>query len=525
MKTGMLLIAAAGLLTALPSPAESVAPLAWTPCGSRSTPTDNVTERSECSRLRVPRDYADPAAGSMELDVVRVVSTGERGARHDGVVLLEPDELSGPVDGPVAAMALAWHHGDDRWRSIERRMDLVGLAQRRMDDAGGRDCLSATSSLPRHASMAVDLTSANMLVAEGLALAIATACQNDPMHAHIGVQPRIDDLDRLREALGESRMHLIGVGRGGWVVARYAERFPRNVGRMLLDSSWDADGSVAEAMEARVDERGRTIRRAVSALIAAPDQYGWGDDADAIHRRLAELPVRARAAWLPSVVSANDLVAVLALGGLLAHDPAMSSHALRDALKTIELTVDVDTGGAVRRMATAMIDRLEVAPATDDFGLGTRAGLVAPALLASAIASRCNDGSWGTDVSYWRTRTLELHRAWPTAVANETFQGMVCSEWPGAFGASSAPILDDVPRFLILHAEFDSESPLRNAVMMLQGHDNASMVVARELRAHGVLARLDRPCLSAVAGRFLADGLLPAAKLTNCRLPRQASIP
>jgi len=102
---------------------------------------------------------------------------------------------------------------------------------------------------------------------------------------------------------------------------------------------------------------------------------------------------------------------------------------------------------------------------------------------------------------------------------------MVCSEWPGAFGPSSFPNLEGVPAFLMVHAEFDDEAPLRPAVMMSQGHANANMVVARDLRAHGVLARRDRPCVSELAGRFLLDGVLPAAKLTNCRLPSPPSPP
>lgn len=527
MKPCSLFVATATLLFALPSRAESTAPLAWTSCGVRGTPSDDVAGRTECSRLRVPRDYADPAAGMLDLDVVRVVASGERGERHDGTVLLEPDEFSSPIADQVTQMASTWRQGDEGWRRVARHMDLVGLAQRRMDDAGGRDCLSATSSLRQHASMAVDVTSSNRVVAEGLALAIATACQNDPMHAHIGAQPRIEDMERLREALDPSRMHMIAIGRGGWVAARYAERYPTHVGRLLLDSSWDADGSVAEALEARVEERGRTIRRAVSALVDAPGRYGWGSDSRAVHRHLAELPGRAYIAWSPSIVDANDLAAVLFLGRMLAHDAAMSPRALREALKTTPLTAvtEVDIEGAIRHAAERMIDRLESEQASDAFGFGARAAGMTPARIASAFASRCNDGSWGSDMSYWHARTLELREAWPSAIANETFQGMVCSEWPSAFGPSSVPNLQGVPAFLMLHAEFDGEAPLRNAALMLQGHSNASMVVARGLRAHGVLARVDRPCLSEAAGRFLGEGILPAMKLTNCRLPSEGTTP
>lgn len=420
MKAFPLTLLAAAIL-ASPASAESVAPLIWTSCGTVSASTGNVVAHTECTKLTVPRDYAQPAAGTIDLDVIRVVADGERGERHDGSLLLEPDEFAPAVHETVRSTAAAWREGDEGWRDVARRLDIVGLAPRSMAHADGHDCVSATSSLPHHASLGIDTSFSKMMVAEHLALAVATACQNDPMHGYIGAHPRIEDVERLRQALGQAKLHVLATGRGGWVAARYAERYPQHVGRMLLDSSWDADGSVAEAMEARVAERGR------------------------------------RAQSLPR-------------------------------------------------------------QSDDPYGFGPRAASASPSEIASVFAMRCNDSSWGTSSFYWRTRTRELQEKWPSGVGNETFQGMVCSEWPGAFTPSSFPMLDGAPSFLMVHAEFDSEAPLRNASMMLNAHPNARMVVARGLRDHGIVMRDGRPCVSFVASRFLADGSLPESKLTNCRI-------
>ena len=423
------MLVATSVMATPPASAEPPAPLTWTSCGATGASPNPVATRTACASLVVPRDYDDPAAGTLVLDVVRVIADAQRGARHDGTLLLEPDEFAEEAGIAVPTMASAWLHGADAWRDVSQRLDLVGLAQRRMDDAGGNDCLSATSRLPRHVALGIDVSPANMVTAEGLARAIAAACQNDPMHAHIGAQARIRDMETLREALGESRLHLLGVGRGGWVAARYAERYPENVGRMLLDSSWDIDGSVVEAMEARVEERGRALRRGGADGVVSADRHG------------------------------------------------------------------------------------------DPYGFGSHAAGKSPAQLASVFATRCNDGYWGTRQRYWRERTHELREAWPSSVGNETFQGMVCSVWPGAWGGSRVPNLNAAPSFLMAHAEFDNEAPLRHAVMGLHGHSKARMVVARGLHAHGISVLFDRPCVAAVTGRFLADGVLPDAKLTNCALP------
>jgi pimeloyl-ACP methyl ester carboxylesterase len=345
------------------------------------------------------------------------------------------------------------------------------------------------------------------------------------MHAHIGASARIKDMDMLREALGESRLHLVGVGRGGWVATRYAERYPDRVGRVLLDSTWDIDGSVVEAMEARVEERGRTIRRSVATVTDAPERYGWGTEPMDIHRRIGALPRWTREAWAGRIANVPDLLAVLAMGRLLEHDASLTVDGLRASLATTRLSGNDDDDQAARKSAGKLLDEIGTGLGTDTYGFGTRASGSSPSQIASVFATRCNDGSWGTKQRYWRQRTHELRDAWPFSVGNETFQGMVCSTWHAAFGQSQVPVLAPSVSILMAHAEFDDEAPLRHAVLGLHGHVTAKMVVARGLRAHGMAIRSDRPCVSEVTGRFLAEGILPANKLTNCAMPDPAPVP
>ncbi|MDR6937387.1 alpha/beta fold hydrolase [Luteibacter sp. 3190] len=515
MKTIVSLTLLAGALAAaLPAAAESVAPLSWTACGAAAP---DVASRTECARLIVPRDYADPTSGTLELDVVRVVADSARGDRHDGTLLLEPDEFADPVRVAVPAMAASWRAGDDAWRELSRRMDLVGLAPRRMDDAQGHDCLSATAALPRHRTLGIDMTDANFAAADQLAVAIAAACRNDPMHDRIGTEPRIADIERLREALGQERLHILATGRGGWVAARYAERHPRHVDRLVLDGSWDIDGSVAEAMEARIAERGRTLRRAISDLVEAPARYGWGSDAADVRARIARIPPAWRAAWGPGMVDAVHVAAALAMGRQLDADAGLTAAALGDALATAPLAPDAVIARDVRAAAASLLAAGDRQGDADAYGFGPRAVDAAPARIASVFAARCNDGYWGADSRYWHERMRELDASWPGSVGNELFQGMVCSYWPGAFGPSSVPVL--MRSFLMVHAEFDAEAPLRGAAMSMQTHANAKLVVARGLRGHSVATRHDRPCVSGAVARYLGEGVLPSMPLTNCRPP------
>ena len=49
----------------------------------------------------------------------------------------------------------------------------------------------------------------------------------------------VQDLDILRATSGDPRLYFMGASYGTYLGARYAEMFPANVGRMVLDSAQD----------------------------------------------------------------------------------------------------------------------------------------------------------------------------------------------------------------------------------------------------------------------------------------------
>lgn len=54
---------------------------------------------------------------------------------------------------------------------------------------------------------------------------------------YIGTTYLAFDLDRLREALGEEKLHIYGVSYGTWVGAVYASQYPERTGKVILDSN------------------------------------------------------------------------------------------------------------------------------------------------------------------------------------------------------------------------------------------------------------------------------------------------
>jgi pimeloyl-ACP methyl ester carboxylesterase len=74
-----------------------------------------------------------------------------------------------------------------------------------------------------------------------LAKVLATGCERNAgeLLAHVGTEDAARDMDVLRAALGDPRLNYLGKSYGTFLGATYAQEFPKNVGRMVLDGAID----------------------------------------------------------------------------------------------------------------------------------------------------------------------------------------------------------------------------------------------------------------------------------------------
>jgi pimeloyl-ACP methyl ester carboxylesterase len=67
--------------------------------------------------------------------------------------------------------------------------------------------------------------------------AFGQSCVNmtGPLIYHLGTNQAVRDLDLLRQVLGHDKLNYLGLSYGSQFGSEYAEAFPDNVGRMVLD--------------------------------------------------------------------------------------------------------------------------------------------------------------------------------------------------------------------------------------------------------------------------------------------------
>jgi pimeloyl-ACP methyl ester carboxylesterase len=214
-------------VTPAPVPADLTAfygqKLAWKGCGGDF----------QCARLTVPVDYQDPDGGTLTLALTRLRAT--KPDDRIGSLVINP---GGPGGSGVAYARAARAVISER---VRERYDVVGFDPR---GVAGSDPVTCLTDAEIDTLMASDPTpddDAEAARTVELAKVLAAGCAKGggDLLAHVGTKDAARDMDVLRAALGDARLTYLGKSYGTFLGATYAEEFPKNVGRMVLDGAID----------------------------------------------------------------------------------------------------------------------------------------------------------------------------------------------------------------------------------------------------------------------------------------------
>lgn len=201
--------------------------ISWKPCAEGTR---------ECGTMQVPVNYEDATAGTLKLAVMRRLASGER----VGALLINP---GGP--GTSAVDYLGFFVEDSR-SPLLARFDLVAFDPRGVGYSTRIDCHETLQQWVGADPSPDDETEWQAIDAR--AAEFAASCQQ----GHAELLPHLDtvnvarDMDQVRAALGEAKLHYLGFSYGASIGAHYAELFPERVGALVLDAPVDLDLSARE---------------------------------------------------------------------------------------------------------------------------------------------------------------------------------------------------------------------------------------------------------------------------------------
>lgn len=195
--------------------------LSWENCGGGF----------QCATLTVPLDYAKPEAAAIAIEVTRLKAKNNT----LGSLVLNPGGPGGSgIDYARAATAVTGE-------ALRENYDIVGFDPRGVGQSTPIECLDDAKT---DIYIAMDGTPDNQSEIDATVAMLkefgGDCVKNAPTLVNVvDTISAAKDVDILRAALGDQKLNWLGKSYGTYLGATYADLFPQNVGRMMLDGAID----------------------------------------------------------------------------------------------------------------------------------------------------------------------------------------------------------------------------------------------------------------------------------------------
>ncbi|MFF2043289.1 alpha/beta hydrolase [Kitasatospora sp. NPDC058170] len=209
--------------------------IAWAAC-----PADPQAAKAKidisamlCGTLHVPLDYANPAADALDIALIKLPAA--KPEQRTGSLMVNP---GGPGESGIEMVK----YGADRFTGgLHNRFDVIGFDPR---GTGASSPVVCYDDKQRDAEEETDAPldpAVRKSEHARKATEHAAACQarSGRLLPFVGTRNTARDLDVLRAAVGDRKLNYLGVSYGTYLGALYAEEFPKNAGRLVLDGAVD----------------------------------------------------------------------------------------------------------------------------------------------------------------------------------------------------------------------------------------------------------------------------------------------
>ena len=440
----------------------------WSDCG----------ESLECARVLVPLDYADPTAQAITLSLARHPATAEP---RLGTLFVNPGGPGAPGSGLAGAFV----------RDGLEQYDILGWDPRGTGastpvtcyDADATDQLEALDYSPD------DSDERSQLVRATYEFGKACWENSGSLLEHISTIETVRDLDLLRQLMGDDRLTYFGYSYGTEIGATYAELFPFNAGRLVLDAAVNITDSdeVIQAM-------GFDLALGNFADWCARSGCELGDTKEAVLASITGLFDELDAA--PLAVRGRQLTQTLAVEGV-----AQLLYGGTRAWPALSAYVEWAREGSGEALLWAA-DQLN---ARDDNG---QYGAMFYAFPAISCLDDLDDGLLDAEVTWAEDQGK-------APIFGRYFGPQyTCALWP----VRPAPQLElkgaGAPPILVIGGTGDNATPYQQAETMAEQLESG-VLLTYDGEGHGSYGRKS-PCIDDAVVDYLVDGKLPSDG-TVCR--------
>ncbi len=449
--------------------------LEWTTC-----------EQGECATARVPLDYAEPDGPTIGIALARAKATG--GDRIGSLLI----NFGGPGGSGVDSMDMAKTMTS---KDVQSHYDLVVFDPRGVQHSEPPVTCVSDEELDKITAFDADYsTPEGIAEAEDIFAGFSAACLKNtgPVFGHVDTISAARDMDILRSALGDAKLYYLGYSYGTFLGTTYANLYPQNVGRLVLDGAIDPTLDSDESALGQAVGFENALRSYVKDCQTATRCPLPGNVETGLTRIRALLD-RAKTAPLQTGTS-RRLTQSLAFTGIAVtlYDEGSWSY----LTQALTLAIKESDGSGLLFLSDVYYDRGED-------------GVYGDNSTEAFWSVGCLDDRSSSDPAVMAASAKEIVAAAPTVGSFFTYGGTLCAKWSvpevGGLDDYSAPGADPI---LVVGTTGDPATPYVQAKeltnILSSGH-----LLTYDGEGHGAYGRSNQ-CVTDNVDAYLIEGDLPA---------------
>ena len=449
----------------------------------------------QCAKVTVPLDYSQPDGQTIEIAMKKHLATG---SVRQGTLFMNPGGPGGSGVDNVGAMATTTFAG------VQSAYDIIGFDPRGIGSSTAITCSTDAEAKAMEGVSPVDGAGAPVAFEKRAAvmserfkqLEADCASRTKPTELldHVDTVSVARDLDILRALSGDQKLNYAGFSYGTYLGATYAELFPANTGRLVLDGALDPSLSYSERRQGQARGFERALRNYV-AWCQSGQSCPLTGGTDAGVQQIGDVFTSANQSPVPSSdpnrpVTGEEMKRIV---GFILYFPESSWSAVSEALAQV---INEHDASAFRAMA----DQIAAQPQVN---------------AGANIGINCLDYRVEGNMATWTAQSKELERIAPRFATVTEAGDLGCQAW-GHTGTQPSKALHakGAAPILVIGTTGDPATPYEWAEALADQLDSGQLLTW-EGNGHAAYTNSGHgPCVTQAVDTYLLTGTMPKKGLT-----------
>ena len=470
--------------------------VSWHACAKKgmAEATSGQDTGFTCAKVKVPLDYDNPGGQTIEIAVQKRAAGGD----SIGSLFVNPGGPGG------SGIDLVDEAGSYFSKKLTSSYDVVGFDPRGVGASTAVDCLT-DAELDAERAGANDPATPSASATEERAQKMGEACTSKTstpgLLDHIDTVSVARDLDILRAVDGQQALTYLGYSYGTYLGATYAELFPANTGRLVLDGAVDPSLNAEELALGQAKGFEASLRAYVESCQSSKLGCPLSGDVDSGVSQVREFLESTKTAPVPTSDSKRPLTYDLAVYGVL------GSMYQTQAWPSLTLGLSQAMGKEGKPDGSALLKLADLVSSRESDGTYSNNGAEA------LMAVNCLDYPVQGDNASWEKNAKAIKETSPTFGSQLLYPDAYCQGWGHTSSRKREKITaSGAAPILVVGTTGDPATPYAWAQALAEQLESGQLMTW-EGDGHTAYGR-SNDCVKKAVDTYLLNGTMPDKGLT-----------